>query len=87
MAVRNAVKGKPPPILPLKGRGSYSTHAAGYAEGGQDSSQNSHYRLNDVFPSFFAFHFEFDFSFTYRLCALLIVSFDIGAPHSTNAIA
>ena len=31
------------------------SHAACYAQGGQNSRQNGDYRLNDVFPSFF-FH-------------------------------
>ena len=31
-------------------------HAAGNAQAGQNSSQNSYYRLNNKFPSFF-FHF------------------------------
>jgi hypothetical protein len=31
-------------------------HAAGNAQAGQNSSQNSYYRLNDKFPSIF-FHF------------------------------
>ena len=46
-----------------------------------------HNDFEQHFDDFASFHFELDFSFTYRLYALLIVSFDIGAPHSTNAIA
>ena len=36
--------------------GPLLVHAAGNTQAGQNSSQNSYYRLNDKFPSFF-FHF------------------------------
>ena len=40
-----------------------SVHAAGNAQAGQNSRQNSYYRLNDKFPSIF-FHLFFFLNFT-----------------------